>query len=75
MAFLCHRIRLRINVSWVMEFLIFGFKIIVFPHVAAAATILFLKLECGNYSREETNNFSLNHANIAEVKKNTSKDQ
>ena len=26
----------------------------VFPHIVAAATILFWKLECGNYSREET---------------------
>ena len=26
----------------------------VFPHIVAAATILFWKFECGNYSREET---------------------
>jgi hypothetical protein len=26
----------------------------VFPHIVAAATILFWKLRCGNYSREET---------------------
>ena len=26
----------------------------VFPHIIAAATILFRKLECGNYSKEET---------------------
>ena len=26
----------------------------VFPHIVAAATILFWKLGCGNYSREET---------------------
>ena len=26
----------------------------VFPHIVAAATILFWKLECGNYSREES---------------------
>ena len=26
----------------------------VFPHIVASATILFWKLECGNYSREET---------------------
>ena len=26
----------------------------VFPHIVAAATILFWELECGNYSREET---------------------
>ena len=26
----------------------------VFPHIVAAATILFWKLECGNYSKEET---------------------
>ena len=27
----------------------------VFPHIVAATTILFWKLECGKYSREETN--------------------
>ena len=26
----------------------------VFPHIVAVATILFWKLECGNYSKEET---------------------
>ena len=26
----------------------------VIPHIVAAATILFWKFECGNYSREET---------------------
>ena len=27
----------------------------VFPRIVSAETILFLKLECGKYSREETN--------------------
>ena len=30
------------------------YQITVFPHIVAAATILFWKLECGNYSREES---------------------
>ena len=30
------------------------FVLTVFPHIVAAATILFWKFECGNYSREET---------------------
>ena len=29
----------------------------VFPRIVSAETILFWKLECGNYSREETINF------------------
>ena len=33
---------------------LFNFQTTVFPHIVAAATILFWNLECGNYSREET---------------------
>ena len=43
----------------------------VFPHIVAAATILFWNLRCGNYSREETINFLrlLLHAKNVEMEK------
>ena len=37
--------------------LIIGNLCTVFPRIVSAETILFWKLECGNYSREETINF------------------
>ena len=39
-----------------MASFVFAFKLksTVFPHIIAAATILFWNLRCGNYSREET---------------------
>ena len=45
------------NKTSILQELVYFMKateITVFPHIVSAATILFWKLECGKYSREET---------------------